>query len=75
MIGASIRFSVNMADPDLAEMAKKVPAVIEQSRVGVIDRFWQCVILHNVLVCELGCMDPDNGIGTSVSTISHFLRL
>ena len=37
MIGASIHFPVNMADPDLAEMAKKVPAVIEQSRVGVID--------------------------------------
>ena len=31
MIGASIRFPVNMADLDLAEMAKKVPAVIEQN--------------------------------------------
>ena len=47
MIGASIRFPVNMVDPDLAEMAKKVPAVIEQSRIGVIDGFWRKHQVYN----------------------------
>ena len=38
-----IRFSINMADPDLVEPAKEVLAIIEQSRKELLEDFEESI--------------------------------
>ena len=53
MICASIRFPIIMVDPDLVELAKEVPAIIEQSRKGVIRGFSRKYQVHNHFSIQL----------------------
>ena len=47
MICAFIRFPKNMADPDLVELTKEVPVIIEKRRKGVIGEFWRVYPVHH----------------------------
>ena len=36
-----------MANPDLVELTKEVPVIIEKRRKGVIGEFWRVYLVHH----------------------------